>query len=44
MIIEYLRPDTLEEAIDLLNRQNPKSIPLGGGTNLAQIGQMMLLQ
>ncbi len=36
MIIEYLRPDTLEEAINLLNRQNPKSIPLGGGTNLAQ--------
>ena len=37
MIIEYLRPDTIEEAIDLLNRQNPKSIPLGGGTSLAQM-------
>ncbi len=36
MIIEYLRPDTLEEAINLLNRREPKSIPLGGGTNLAQ--------
>ncbi len=37
MIIEYLRPDTIDEAIDLLKRQNPKSIPLGGGTSLAQI-------
>ena len=37
MIIEYLRPDTIEEAIDLLNRQNPRSIPLGGGTSLAQM-------
>jgi CO/xanthine dehydrogenase FAD-binding subunit len=37
MIIEYLRPDTIEEAIDLLKRQNPRSIPLGGGTSLAQM-------
>jgi len=37
MIIEYLRPDSIEEAIDLLNRQNPKSIPLGGGTSLSQM-------
>ena len=36
MIIEYLRPETLDQAINLLHRQNPKSIPLGGGTSLAQ--------
>ncbi len=37
MIIEYQRPETMDEAIDLLMRSNPRSIPMGGGTSLAQI-------
>jgi CO/xanthine dehydrogenase FAD-binding subunit len=36
MIIEYSRPETMEEALRLLQRQDPKSVPLGGGTSLAQ--------
>jgi CO/xanthine dehydrogenase FAD-binding subunit len=36
MIIEYFRPDTVNDALKLLNRPTPRSVPLGGGTDLAQ--------
>ena len=36
MIIEYARPETVEETIRLLMRSEPKTIPLGGGTYLSQ--------
>jgi CO/xanthine dehydrogenase FAD-binding subunit len=35
MIIEYQRPGSLEEAIKLLGRKNPTTLPLGGGTILS---------
>lgn len=34
MIIEYYRPETLEEALSLLSQPSPKAKPLGGGTVL----------
>jgi CO/xanthine dehydrogenase FAD-binding subunit len=34
MIIEYHRPSTLEEALHLLSRKEPHTLPLGGGTIL----------
>ena len=34
MIIEYHRPETLEEALKLLARKTPETRPLGGGTVL----------
>jgi CO/xanthine dehydrogenase FAD-binding subunit len=34
MIIEYHRPSTLDEAIKLLERETPVTVPLGGGTVL----------
>lgn len=34
MIIEYHRPDTLEEALRLLTREGVKTLPLGGGSVL----------
>lgn len=34
MIIEYKRPATLEEALELLARKDPKSVPLAGGSAL----------
>ena len=34
MIIEYNRPDTIEEALKLLQREKPVTVPLGGGTVL----------
>jgi len=34
MIVEYYRPETLEEAISLLSQTTPKTKPLGGGTVL----------
>ena len=34
MIIEYHRPETLEQALELLARTEPRTIPLGGGTKL----------
>ncbi len=34
MIIEYHRPTTIEEALELLARQEPRTLPLGGGTVL----------
>jgi probable selenate reductase FAD-binding subunit len=35
MIIEYHRPSTLTEALELLGRPQPETRPLGGGTVLA---------
>lgn len=36
MIQEYHRPDSLEDALRLLSRTAPKSIPLGGGSGISQ--------
>ena len=36
MIVEYHRPDTLPEALDLLARVDVDTVPLGGGTFLNQ--------
>jgi CO/xanthine dehydrogenase FAD-binding subunit len=36
MIIEYHRPDELDQALELLARSNPVTVPLGGGTLLNQ--------
>ena len=33
-IIEYHRPQTLEDALELLQRIEPVTVPLAGGTNL----------
>jgi CO/xanthine dehydrogenase FAD-binding subunit len=35
MIIEYNRPDNLQEAFKLLARQNPQTVPLAGGSVLS---------
>ena len=35
MIIEYHRPDNFSEAMALLARENPITLPLGGGTSLS---------
>ena len=34
MIVEYHRPHTVEEALTLLSREDPRTVPLGGGTFL----------
>jgi probable selenate reductase FAD-binding subunit len=34
MIVEYHRPKTIEEAVKLLGRDKPKTVPMGGGTVL----------
>lgn len=36
MIIEYHRPNEVEEAIRLLKREKPKTLPLAGGIGLGQ--------
>lgn len=36
MITEYHRPETLEEALALLSRPTPKTVPLGGGSHLSR--------
>ena len=36
MINEYHRPKTVEEAVSLLMRKDPKTLPLGGGTILSK--------
>lgn len=36
MIIEYHRPENLEQAKKLLNRESPLTIPLGGGTLISR--------
>lgn len=35
MILEYHRPETMAEAIKLLARKTPRTVPLGGGTVLS---------
>lgn len=37
MIIEYHRPTSMEEALLLLNRSEPRTVPMGGGTTLARL-------
>jgi probable selenate reductase FAD-binding subunit len=34
MIIEYHRPESIEEALELLQREQPNTVPLGGGSVL----------
>ena len=34
MIVEYHRPNTIEEALQLLSRSDPVAVPMGGGTVL----------
>jgi CO/xanthine dehydrogenase FAD-binding subunit len=34
MIVEYHRPDSIEDALNLLKRDKPVTVPLGGGTML----------
>lgn len=36
MIVEYHRPQTLDEALALISREDPVTVPLGGGTVLNQ--------
>lgn len=36
MIVEYHRPNTLEDVVTLLSRKNVVTVPLGGGTWLSQ--------
>jgi len=36
MIVEYLRPKTMDEVLKLLERKEPKTLPLGGGTIVAK--------
>jgi len=36
MIVEYHRPQTVEEALQLLNRQQPETLPLAGGSVINQ--------
>ncbi len=35
MILEYHRPEQLDQALQLLGRESPRTIPLGGGTLIA---------
>jgi len=37
MITEYHRPKNLDQALSLLNRENAKTIPLGGGTTISRL-------
>lgn len=39
MIKEYHRPDTISDALELLSRSIPRTLPLAGGTALAQPGK-----
>ncbi len=36
MIIEYARPKTIEDALQLLNRTDPYTVPIGGGSLVSQ--------
>jgi CO/xanthine dehydrogenase FAD-binding subunit len=42
MIIEYHRPQTLAEALSLLARETPVTIPIGGGSAVAHSGDQQL--
>jgi CO/xanthine dehydrogenase FAD-binding subunit len=37
MIIEYSRPEKLDEAIALINRNKPRTLPLGGGLYINEV-------
>jgi CO/xanthine dehydrogenase FAD-binding subunit len=39
MIVEYHRPDTLEEALSLLSRKDTKTVVIGGGLYINEIDQ-----
>src|SRR5512133_2086151 len=39
MILEYHRPETIETALELLARDQPVTLPLGGGTVLSRPGE-----
>lgn len=36
MIVEYHRPETLKQALELLARTQPRTLPMGGGTVLSR--------
>jgi putative selenate reductase FAD-binding subunit len=40
MIVEYHRPDTIDAALELLSRNDPVTVPLGGGTVLSRRTQV----
>lgn len=42
MIVEYHRPETIDEAVNLIARVNPITVPLGGGTSLSKPGSEQL--
>lgn len=42
MIVEYNRPDSIDEALTLLNRKEPKTVALGGGNCLSKRGDLAL--
>jgi CO/xanthine dehydrogenase FAD-binding subunit len=42
MIIEYLRPSTIPEALSLLARKQPVSYPLGGGTYINRVTDLQI--
>ncbi len=37
MIIEYYRPDSLEDALNLLSRKDPRTLALGGGLYINEV-------
>lgn len=39
MILEYHRPEQMSEALELLARDHPRTVPLGGGTVLSRASQ-----
>jgi CO/xanthine dehydrogenase FAD-binding subunit len=39
MIIEYYRPTTIQQVLELLKRESPRTYPMGGGTKLNQPSQ-----
>ena len=39
MIIEYHRPENLEQAKRLLNRKSPITVPMGGGTVISRYNE-----
>lgn len=38
MIVEYYRPQTVDEALELLERDKLKTVPIGGGSTLDRLG------
>jgi len=36
MIVEYFRPNSIKEALSLIGRDTPLTIPIGGGTSIRQ--------